>query len=81
MQPAAIVHGSCSPQLSESIIVEKFNNLRTDEVQSYKQPDTSSSDQLCMENREDRRSSSQHRTPEALSSDALSAYLKDSNCS
>nr|TKR98742.1 uncharacterized protein D5086_0000200590 [Populus alba] len=28
MQPAAIVHGSCSPQLSESIIVEKFNNLR-----------------------------------------------------
>uniref|UniRef100_A0A3N7F943 Gem-associated protein 2 n=1 Tax=Populus trichocarpa TaxID=3694 RepID=A0A3N7F943_POPTR len=80
MQPAAIVHGSCSPQLSESVIVEKFNNLRTDEVQSYKQPDTSSSesiiDQLCMENREDRRSltPSQHQTPEASSSDALCNY-------
>ncbi|KAF9679118.1 hypothetical protein SADUNF_Sadunf07G0106800 [Salix dunnii] len=79
-QPAAIVHGSCSPQLAENIIVEKFNNLRTDEVQSFKQPDTSSSesitDQQCMESREDCRSSTSflHPTPETSSSDALCNY-------
>ncbi|KAJ6881661.1 hypothetical protein NC651_028299 [Populus alba x Populus x berolinensis] len=63
------------------VIVEKFSNLRTDEVQSYEHPDISSSesimDHLCIENLEDRRSltSSQHPTPEASSSDALCNYL------
>ncbi|CAK7327512.1 unnamed protein product [Dovyalis caffra] len=80
MQPAATVHGSSSSQLAESIIVEKFNNLRTDEVQSCKPCNTSSAentvDQPCMVNIENCKSLifSQNPTPEASSGVALCNY-------
>ncbi|CAK7323113.1 unnamed protein product [Dovyalis caffra] len=80
MQPAAIVHGSSSSQLAERIIVEKFNNLRTDEVQSCKPCNTSSAentvDQPCMVNIENCKSLtfSQNPTPEASSGIALCNY-------